>query len=251
MKEGSAQLPEYGIGWEKNLADANVTAICQHDDQYPKQLLDTPAAPKVLFCRGNVELLNSQFGQGDKVAIVGARKATGYGLETAATISRDLADSGITVVSGLALGIDGAAHRGALEKGKTIAVLPCGPDRPYPASHTRLYRQIMDRGLIISEHMPGADAWRWTFPARNRIIAGLSGATLVVESAARGGSLITAKLAHQIGRPVGAVPGPITAGSAFGTNTLIKEGTASLVMGADDIAPNGPPVTIGREEAGQ
>lgn len=220
------------VDWETKLAEADVTAICRHDSSYPRQLLDLSAPPKVLFCRGDTDLLTNRY---SLVAIVGARKATGYGLEAAATISRDLTTGGYTVVSGMALGIDGAAHRGALEQGKTIAVLACGPDRPYPANHTRLYRQIVERGLIVSEHEPGADAWRWSFPARNRIIAALSSGTIVTEAAWRSGSLVTARLASELGRNVYAVPGPITAGAAAGTNDLIKDGTAQLITQASDI----------------
>lgn len=171
---------------------------------------------------------------GSSVTVVGARRATGYGLEVAASIGRDVAASGLNVVSGMALGIDGAVHRGALERGPTVAVLGCGPDRPYPASHTRLYRQIVERGLVISEVPPGAEAWRWSFPARNRIMAALSAMTVVVEAAWRSGSLITAEMAYDAGRDVGAVPGPVTAGAAAGTNELIASG-AAVIRGGQDI----------------
>ena len=170
----------------------------------------------------------------NSVTVVGARKATGYGLEVAASIGREVAAAGINVISGMALGIDGAVHRGALERGPTIAVLGCGPDRPYPATHTRLYRQIVERGLVISEVPPGSDAWRWSFPARNRIMAALSGMTIVVEAAWRSGSLITAEMASDAGRDVGAVPGPVTAGAAAGTNELIASG-AALIRGGQDV----------------
>jgi DNA processing protein len=170
----------------------------------------------------------------NSVTVVGARKATGYGLEVAASIGREVGSAGLNVISGMALGIDGAVHRGALERGPTVAVLGCGPDRPYPASHTRLYRQIIERGLVISEVPPGADAWRWSFPARNRIMAALSGMTIVVEAAWRSGSLITAEMASDAGRDVGAVPGPVTAGAAAGTNELIASG-AALIRGGQDV----------------
>lgn len=214
--------------------DSSVTAICQHSELYPSQLRDLPAPPKVLFCRGNTEHL-TRVESHQMVAVVGARKATGYGLQVAAELGRDLAQSDVSVVNGMALGIDGAAHRGALEVGATIAVLACGADRPYPASHTRLYRQIIERGLVVSEVVPGGDAWRWSFPARNRIIAALSGTTVVVEAAWRSGSLNTARLAHELGRTVAAVPGPVTAGNASGTNQLIKDGVARLATGAEDV----------------
>lgn len=216
------------------LDQTEITAICQHSSRYPGQLNDLESAPKVLFCRGDVNML-SDFDRDQMVAIVGARKATGYGLEVSAGIGRNLARDNVAVVSGMALGIDGAAHRGALESGRTIAVLPCGPDRPYPATHSRLYRQIVDRGLVISEAIPGGDAWRWSFPARNRIVAALSGTTLVVEAAWRSGSMITAHIAKDLNRQVCAVPGPVTASNAAGANSLIKTGVARLVENAADV----------------
>lgn len=232
-------LPTPSVAQIRNdCEERQITAICQHSDKYPSQLRELDAPPRVLFCRGNTRLL-TETSRDQMAAIVGARKATGYGLEVAATLGRSLAEKGVTVVSGMALGIDGATHRGALEKGKTIAVLACGCDRPYPASHSRLYRQIVECGLVVSEVVPGGDAWRWSFPARNRIVAALTGATVVVEAAWRSGSLITATLAHELGRPVGAVPGPGTAGSATGTNQLIRDGIAKLVIDANDV-PVGP-----------
>lgn len=218
----------------ESCTESLVTAICQHSDSYPAQLRDLKAPPRTLFCRGKTEIL-AETDRDQMVSIVGARKATGYGLEVAATLGRDFAQKDVTVVSGMALGIDGAAHRGSLERGQTIAVLACGADRPYPASHARLYRQIMERGVIVSEMIPGADAWRWSFPARNRIIAALSEATVVVEAAWRSGSLNTATTASQLERYVGAVPGPVTAGAAAGTNQLIRDGIAKLVIDASDV----------------
>ncbi len=215
------------------LADAGCWACCRHEDDFPEGLRDGADAPAALIYKGR-GVKPGDLALGNSVTVVGARRATGYGLEVAATIGRDVAASGLNVVSGMALGIDGAAHRGALERGRTVAVLGCGPDRPYPATHTRLYRQILERGLVISEVPPGADAWRWSFPARNRIMAALSAMTVVVEAAWRSGSLITAEMAYDAGRDVGAVPGPVTAGAAAGTNELIASG-AAVIRGGQDV----------------
>ena len=137
----------------------------------------------------------------------------------------------MTVVSGLAFGIDACAHRGALEAGRTVAVLGCGADVAYPASHRSLWRRIQERGLVLSELPPGTGAWRWAFPARNRIMAALAGMTVVVEAAQRSGSLITADLAADLGRDLGAVPGPVTSRVSAGSNDLLAGG-ACLVRDA-------------------
>jgi DNA processing protein len=216
-----------------SLENADCWACCRHDQNFPEGFADGADAPIALIGRGGGIRLGS-IDLGNSVTVVGARKATGYGLEVASSLGRDIAAAGLNVISGMALGIDGAVHRGALERGPTVAVLGCGADRPYPATHTRLYRQILDRGLIISEQPPGADAWRWSFPARNRIMAALSGMTVVVEAAWRSGSLITAEMAYDAGRDVGAVPGPVTAGAAAGTNELISSG-AALIRGGQDV----------------
>jgi len=215
------------------LQDAECWACCRHDESFPEGLADGADAPVALIGRGGgVPLADLRLGS--SVTIVGARKASGYGLEVAASIGRDAAAAGLSVISGMALGIDGAVHRGALERGPTVAVLGCGPDRPYPATHTRLYRRIVEQGLVLSEVPPGAQAWRWSFPARNRIMAALSGMTVVVEAAWRSGSLITAEMAADAGRDVGAVPGPVTSPAAAGTNELIGSG-AALIRGGQDV----------------
>jgi DNA processing protein len=138
------------------------------------------------------------------------------------------------VVSGLAFGIDGCAHRGALDAGRTIAVLGCGPDTPYPASHRSLWRKVCESGVVISEFPPGATPWRWTFPARNRIMAALAGMTVVVEAATRSGSLITTDLAADLGRDLGAVPGPVTSRASAGPNGLLASG-AHVIRDAQDV----------------
>lgn len=216
-----------------SLERAGCWACCRHHPSFPEGFGDGADAPVAIIGRGDgVEL--SGLTLGGSVTVVGARRATGYGLEVAASIGRDLAAAGLNVISGLALGIDGAVHRGALERGPTVAVLGSGPDVPYPPSHTRLYRQIVERGVVISEMPPGTTPWKWSFPARNRIMAALSGMTVVVEAAWRSGSLITAEMAADAGRDVGAVPGPVTAGAAAGTNELINSG-AAVVRGAQDV----------------
>lgn len=216
-----------------SLVNAGCWCCCRHDERFPEGLADGADAPVALIGRGGGVRLED-LRMDNSVTVVGARKATGYGLEVAASIGRECASAGLNVISGLALGIDGAVHRGALERGVTVAVLGCGADRPYPASHTRLYRQIIDRGLAISEFPPGSDAWRWSFPARNRIMAALSGLTVVVEAAWKSGSLITAEMASDAGRDVGAVPGPVTAAAAAGTNELIASG-AGVIRGGQDV----------------
>src|SRR5262249_37813166 len=169
------------------------------------------------------------------VAVVGARSCSGYGAHVARMLGRELAAAGLVVVSGLARGIDGEAHRGALEAaGATIAVLGCGVDRDYPAVHAELARRIAVSGLVISEYAPGVGPAPWRFPARNRIIAGLCQATIVVEARERSGALITADLALEEGREVFAVPGEITSALSAGTNRLLRQG-AMPVTGVADV----------------
>lgn len=212
---------------------AGCWACCRHHDSFPDGLRDGADAPPLITGRGDAFPL-SALESGGCVTVVGARRATGYGLEVAASLGRELAGSGMIVVSGMAIGIDAAAHRGALETGRTVAVLGCGPDRSYPATHRHLYRQMAERGLVISEQPPGTEVRRWCFPARNRIMAALSGMTVIVEARKRSGSLITAGMAADAGRDVGAVPGPVTGGAAEGTNELLASG-AVVVRDARDV----------------
>jgi DNA processing protein len=212
---------------------AGCWACCRHGDLFPDHLRDAADSPRALIGRGDPGLLDGlePFGA---VTIVGARRATSYGREVARELGRELAAAGMVVVSGLAFGIDGCAHRGALAAGRTIAVLGCGPDVAYPASHRTLWRQICENGLVISELPPGATPWRWTFPARNRIMAALAGMTVVVEAATRSGSLITMDLAADLGRDLGAVPGPVTSRASAGPNALLASG-AHVVRDAQDV----------------
>jgi DNA processing protein len=187
--------------------------------------------PRRLYVRGRAD--EDVLGR-PAVAVVGARACSSYGAQVARRLGRELAAAGLVVVSGLARGIDGEAHRGALEAGGlTVAVLGCGIDRDYPAAHAELARRIRERGLVVSEYEPGVEPAPWRFPARNRIIAGLSAATVVVEARERSGALITADLALEEGRDVLAVPGEITSSLSAGTNALLKLGAAPCTSAED------------------
>ena len=193
---------------------------------------DELAPPVALWVRGPGALggLCEQ-----SVAVVGARAATSYGAHVAGEIAGGVADRGFTVVSGAAIGIDGAAHRAALAvDGPTVAVLACGPDRAYPVAHTELLARIGERWLVVSEYPPGAVPARHRFLVRNRLIAGLACGTVVVEAALRSGAQRTAADARLLGRPVMAVPGPVTSGRSAGCHRLIREG-ASLVTRAEEV----------------
>jgi DNA processing protein len=223
---------------------AGLAAVCRHDRRYPlfaPYLRDKPA---VLFIAAAAEdplgrlirLVGDRNGSGaPAVSIVGSRRASPEGLEIARALARRVTAFGVTVVSGMALGIDSAAHVGALDAGAgTVAVLAGGADVPYPSSKRSLYRRILEEGCVVSEMPPGFKPFRWCFPARNRTIAALGSMTVVVEAAERSGSLITAEVAADLGRDVGAVPGPITSWRANGTNALLHDG-AVLVRSADDV----------------
>jgi DNA processing protein len=231
-------LGEVGAISEQGLTDpleaAGCWAVCQHDPLYPSSLRRVDQAPWALFGRGDPRLLVNLVEPAAAVAVVGARRATTYGREVARSLGRDLATAGITVISGMAFGIDACAHRGALEAGRTVAVLGCGADVAYPASHRSLWRRIQESGLVLSELPPGTGAWRWSFPARNRIMAAMAGMTVVVEAAERSGSLLTAEIATNLGREIGAVPGPVNSRTSGGSNELLADG-ASLIRNADDV----------------
>ncbi len=200
------------------------------DGNYPQLLLESADPPTLLYAKGRLELLNRP-----AVAIVGSRNATPQGIQDAEAFARSLAADGLTIVSGLALGIDGAAHRGAVDQpGSTIAVIGTGADRIYPSRHKELALQLATDGIIISEFPLGTPAVAHNFPRRNRIIAGLAAGCLVVEAAMESGSLITARLAGELGRDVFAIPGSIHSPVARGCHRLIKQG-AKLVENARDI----------------
>ncbi len=203
------------------------------DAAFPPLLAAIHDPPPQLYLRGSA---GAEALAGHAVAVVGARSCSSYGRSVARSLARDLAAAGLVVVSGMARGIDGEAHRGALDAGgATVAVLGCGIDRDYPAAHAELARRICETGgVVISEYEPGVEPAPWRFPARNRIIAGLCGATVVIEARERSGALITADFALEEGREVLAVPGEITSTLSAGTNALLRLG-ATPVTGAADV----------------
>lgn len=213
----------------KKMERKNIKVVFFFEDQYPSLLKNISSFPPVLFYRG--ELRKDDFA----IAIVGTRKATAYGLYVAERLARELACENITIISGLARGIDTAAHKGALkENGKTIAVLGCGLDVYYPPENRRLQDEIAEKGLLISEYNIGTSPNAFNFPKRNRIIAGLSKGVIVVEAGEQSGALNTIAWAAEQGKEIFAVPGQIYARSSKGTNRLIKDG-AKLVTSADDV----------------
>ena len=206
------------ITWLDGAADRHWLTL--GDPDYPPLLLQTADPPLLLYAQGRIALLKAP-----AVAIVGSRGATPQGLDNARDFARRLGDAGLVVVSGLAAGIDGAAHDGALASASaTVAVVGTGLDRVYPARHLALARRIAEAGLLVSEYAPGTPPLPDHFPQRNRIIAGLALGTLVVEATLRSGSLITARMAAEAGRDVFALPGSIHAAQARGCHALIKQG---------------------------
>ena len=210
-------------------AQAGVSVLAWNDSVMPAQLMAISDAPPVLWYRGSLDCLGQP-----AVAIVGSRAASSVAIETARRLATDLALRGITVVSGLARGVDSAAHRGALETGRTIAVLGSGVDHVYPAEHTELATRIAENGLVVSEYPPGTLPLPYHFPMRNRLISGLSRAVVVIEASDKSGSLITASCAAEQGRDVMAVPGNVLSGRNRGGHALIRDG-AKIVECADDI----------------
>jgi DNA processing protein len=206
------------------------TVLERSSNGFPPLLRELHDPPRRLYVRGVLaDLLETP-----AVAIVGARSCSSYGAQVARMLGRELGAAGVVVVSGLARGVDGEAHRGALAAGaKTIAVLGCGIDRDYPQRHAELAVRIAETGAILSEYPPGTEPAPWRFPARNRIVAGLCLATVVVEARVRSGALITADFALELGREVFAVPGEITAGLSAGTNDLLRQGAIPLLAPAD------------------
>lgn len=213
-----------------NLKQSGIQFIFREDPDYPPLLEQIFDPPQVLYFKGDPRLF-----QLPMVAIVGARKASPYGLAAAEKISRELAKAGLCVVSGMARGIDSAAHKGALSvNGPTVAVLGCGVDVVYPAENRRLMSELINRGLVVSEFPPGTGPAAGNFPVRNRIISGLAKGVLIIEAAEKSGSLITADCALEQGRDVFAVPGQITNPLNKGAHKLIKQG-AKLVEDVSDI----------------
>lgn len=222
------QIVAHGLQWQANTPGAQVIAL--GESAYPAALLQTADPPFLLFCRGNVGLL-----QQPSLAIVGSRHATAQGIENARAFAKHLSDAGLCIVSGLAAGIDGAAHEGGLSgRGSTVAVMGTGPEQLYPRRHQKLGERIAQEGLLLTEFAPGTPPLPAHFPQRNRIIAGLSLGTLVVEAAVQSGSLITARMASECGREVFAIPGSIHSPVAKGCHRLIQQG-AKLVETGEDI----------------
>ncbi len=209
----------------------DVTAVTMLSEEYPENLKHIYDPPPVLYCIGDTRLLNHD----RMLGVIGSRTPTNYGTETAKNISEDLARNGVCIVSGMAMGIDGSAHEGALKAGgHTIAVLGSGPDVCYPECNRHLYNRIKKDGLIVSEHIPTVQALPYHFPARNRIITGLSKGILVVEAAKTSGTLKTIDHAQDQGREVLAIPGNINSDKSYTPNHLIQEG-CSLIMEYKDI----------------
>ncbi len=210
---------------------SEIRSVRRRDAEFPRLLAAIHDPPPRLCVRGAAEVaLLAE----PAVAIVGARACSAYGRSVTRSLARELASAGLVVVSGMARGIDGEAHRGALEGGgRTVAVLGCGIDRDYPAAHAELARRIGENGLVVSEYEPGVEPAPWRFPARNRIIAGMCSATVVVEARERSGALITADFALEEGRDVLAVPGEITSALSAGTNALLKLGATPVTSATD------------------
>lgn len=223
------------------LSDASTGARCLvpiGDRHYPELLLQTADPPLMLYVQGDVSLLGTP-----GIGVVGSRNPTPQGRENARAFSSHLSQAGWTIVSGMALGVDGAAHEGGLcGPGRTVAVVGTGLDRVYPRRHLELARRIAEHGAIVSEYSIGTPPLPPNFPLRNRIIAGLTRGTLVVEAALQSGSLITARLASEMGREVFAIPGSIHSPQSRGCHALIKQG-AKLVESGEDVLEELPPVS--------
>ncbi len=236
-----------GLPDERDIAAAcrdGIRLICPADPEWPAGLDELgPARPYALWLRGHADLSQAC---PRSVSMVGSRAATGYGTHVTHEIAADLGERGWAIVSGGAYGIDAAAHRGALATGAiTIAVLACGVDYPYPAGHAGLFAEIAAQGLVISEWPPGRHPARLRFLIRNRTIAALSGGTVIVEAGERSGALNTARHAAQLGRPLMAVPGPVTSAQSAGCHRIIRDWGATCVTRADDIIEMLSPLSAG------
>src|SRR3984957_14872146 len=230
------------VAWSRSSFEGDVERIWQRHEEkgievcwrggpvYPRRLVDDPEAPAVLFCQGDPGAINRH----PTVAIVGTRSPTRYGIGVAAQFGADLAAVGVSVVSGLALGIDGAAHEGATAVGAPpIAVGAGGLDDPYPRRHARLWSRVAEQGAVYSESPAGVPTEKWRFPVRNRLLAMFSDVVVVVESRHRGGSTYTVAAAAERGTPVGAVPGSIRSPTSEGTNSLLADGCFPVCTVAD------------------
>jgi len=227
--------------WEQH-GEAGVTVLGPGHPAWPPEFRHDPAPPALLVCRGDLAALG-----GRRIGVVGTRQSSQYGLDVARRLGHRMGRAGVGIVSGLALGIDGAAHRGLLDAGGAppVAVVATGVDRAYPRRHRALWAEVAEAGVIVSEAPLGTEPLPWRFPARNRIIAALSEAVVVVESKERGGSLYTAEYALDRGRPLLAVPGPITSPRARGTNRLLADGAIAYTDPGDALVAIGLPPTLG------
>jgi DNA processing protein len=211
--------------------DHAINVLLPNDPSYPQRCREDPAGPPILFCKGDPRVLNTT----PTVAVVGTRAPTRYGIGIAAQLGADLSATGVSIVSGLALGIDAAAHEGACGSGAPpIGVVAGGLDDPYPRRHARLWERVAEHGAIISESPAGTTTEKWRFPVRNRLLAAMSDVVVVVESRHHGGSYHTVEAAIGLGRPVGAVPGSIRSATSEGTNALLADG-AFFVSSAGDV----------------
>jgi DNA processing protein len=234
LLEYAANGREHAVEVRQRAAERGIGVLAWNDPQFPAGLLATTDCPPVLWYRGDLSALLAP-----AIAIVGSRAASAVALETATRIGDELAARGIIVVSGLARGVDSAAHRGALRHGRTIAVLGSGVDRIYPSEHRDLAESIVTRGLIVSEFPPGSAPLPFRFPLRNRIISGLSRAVVVIEASDKSGSLITAACALEQGREVMAVPGNVLSGRNRGGHALLRDGARIVETGEDVLAEIG------------
>lgn len=221
----------YFDNYLNQLFDKNIKLVSYEDDAYPQKLRDIEDPPYFLFCKGDVSLLNRK-----SIAVVGSRMPSSYGKIVTERFVKDLAENGVVVISGLAYGVDSIAHRKTLEvNGQTIAVLGGGFDKVYPSQHTDLAREIAEKGLLITEYSPAVLPTKYSFPQRNRIVAGLSDGVLITEAGAKSGTMITKDFALDNGISIYAVPGNITSEKSEGTNNIIAHSQGMCVLSGKDI----------------
>ena len=248
--EGGASVRDVAHAWQRHTA-LGIRVLLAGQPTYPERLEDDPQAPALLFCLGDPAVL----GDAPTVALVGTRAPTRYGIGVAAQFGADLSAAGVSVVSGLALGIDGAAHEGACGAGAPpVGVVAGGLDHPYPRRHERLWERVASSGVIVSESPAGVPTEKWRFPVRNRLLAALSDVVVVVESRHHGGTRHTVDAAIDRGVPVGAVPGSIRSATSEGTNALLADGAFPVCSSGDilvALALTGASVAVPRQAAGR
>jgi DNA processing protein len=248
--EGGASVADVARAWQRHNA-LGIRVLLAGQPAYPERLEDDPQAPALLFCLGDPAVL----ADAPTVALVGTRAPTRYGIGVAAQFGADLSAAGVSVVSGLALGIDGAAHEGACGAGAPpVGVVAGGLDHPYPRRHERLWERVASSGVIVSESPAGVPTEKWRFPVRNRLLAALSDVVVVVESRHQGGTRHTVDAAIDRGVPVGAVPGSIRSATSEGTNALLADGAFPVCSTGDilvALALTGASVSVPRQDAGR